>query len=44
MKPEKRYVQIQRALLDWFAENAQDLPWRRTKDPYAIWISEIQIA
>ncbi len=28
-------------LLDWFAVNARDLPWRRTRDPYAIWISEI---
>lgn len=28
-------------ILDWYAENARDLPWRRTKDPYAIWISEI---
>lgn len=31
------------ALLDWFAANARDLPWRRTHDPYAIWISEIML-
>jgi A/G-specific adenine glycosylase len=31
------------ALLDWFARNARDLPWRRTLDPYAIWISEIML-
>jgi A/G-specific adenine glycosylase len=43
MKRQKRYVRIQGALLDWFAESAQDLPWRRTKDPYAIWISEIML-
>ncbi len=43
MKPAQRYVQIQRALLSWFAEKARDLPWRRTKDPYAIWISEIML-
>src|SRR3954466_7811929 len=30
-------------LLDWFARNARDLPWRRTRDPYAIWISEIML-
>ncbi len=30
-------------LLDWFAQNARDLPWRRTQDPYAIWISEIML-
>lgn len=28
-------------LLDWFAQNGRDLPWRHTKDPYAIWLSEI---
>src|SRR5476651_2503163 len=31
------------ALLKWFAQNARDLPWRRTHDPYAIWISEIML-
>jgi A/G-specific adenine glycosylase len=30
-------------LLDWFAANARDLPWRRTPDPYAIWVSEIML-
>ncbi len=30
-------------LLDWFAANARDLPWRRTRDPYAIWISEVML-
>jgi A/G-specific adenine glycosylase len=30
-------------LLKWFAANARDLPWRRTKDPYAIWVSEIML-
>ncbi|MED5277841.1 MAG: A/G-specific adenine glycosylase, partial [Verrucomicrobiota bacterium] len=30
-------------LLKWFAENARDLPWRRTRDPYAIWVSEIML-
>ena len=28
-------------LIDWYAENKRDLPWRETKDPYRIWISEI---
>jgi len=31
------------ALLGWFAKNARDLPWRRTRDPYAIWVSEIML-
>lgn len=29
------------ALLDWYAEFGRDLPWRHTRDPYAIWLSEI---
>ena len=28
-------------LLAWYEANGRDLPWRRTRDPYAIWISEI---
>ncbi len=30
-------------MLDWFSANARDLPWRRTRDPYAIWVSEIML-
>jgi len=30
-------------LLPWYAANARDLPWRRTRDPYAIWVSEIML-
>lgn len=30
-------------LLEWYAANRRDLPWRRTCDPYAIWISEIML-
>src|SRR5437764_10145580 len=32
-----------RPLLAWFRQHARDLPWRRTRDPYAIWISEIML-
>ena len=28
-------------ILFWYSENGRDLPWRRTKDPYAVWLSEI---
>jgi A/G-specific adenine glycosylase len=31
------------ALLGWFSANARDLPWRRSRDPYAIWVSEIML-
>lgn len=30
-------------LTRWFGQNARDLPWRRTADPYPIWISEIML-
>ena len=36
-------VGFQSALLNWFAANARDLPWRRTLDPYQVWISEIML-
>jgi A/G-specific adenine glycosylase len=32
-----------RALLAWFARHKRDLPWRRTRDPYAIWLSETML-
>ena len=28
-------------ILRWYGENGRDLPWRRTRDPYAVWLSEI---
>lgn len=31
------------ALIDWFQRAKADLPWRRTRDPYAIWLSEIML-
>jgi A/G-specific adenine glycosylase len=34
---------IREALLRWFSKHARDLPWRRTTDPYAIWVSEIML-
>ena len=30
-------------LMAWYRENARDLPWRRTEDPYRIWVSEIML-
>lgn len=37
----QRHARIARALIDWFEENKRALPFRKTKDPYQIWISEI---
>ena len=37
-----RYVRpVEELLLTWFAEHGRDLPWRRTRDPYAILVSEV---
>ncbi len=38
-KPER----VQRALLDWYDRTRRDLPWRRTRDPYAKWIAETML-
>ena len=32
-----------RRLLSWYDLNRRDLPWRHTRDPYAIWVSEIML-
>lgn len=32
-----------RTLLAWYGRNRRDLPWRKTRDPYRIWISEIML-
>ncbi len=34
---------LRKKLLSWFADFQRDLPWRRTKDPYCIWLSEIML-
>ena len=34
---------IQKKMLRWYRKNKRDLPWRRTTDPYAIWVSEIML-
>jgi A/G-specific adenine glycosylase len=37
------YASVRKKLLRWYDQNRRDLPWRRTRDPYAIWISEIML-
>ena len=38
-----RLQQLQRRLLRWYAVSKRDLPWRKTRDPYAILVSEIML-
>jgi A/G-specific adenine glycosylase len=40
---EKRVAAIRAGLLAWFGANRRDLPWRRTRDPYAILVSEVML-
>jgi A/G-specific adenine glycosylase len=34
---------VRRRLLSWFAKHQRDLPWRRNRDPYPIWVSEVML-
>ena len=34
---------LRERLIKWFRQHARDLPWRRTRDPYRIWVSEIML-
>ena len=43
MEREKQYESLPGALLPWFRENARDLPWRRDREPYHVWLSEIML-
>jgi A/G-specific adenine glycosylase len=40
---EKNLLSIRLRLLRWYDKNKRDLPWRRTKDPYAIWVAETML-
>src|SRR6266496_4578583 len=43
-EPDSRAIRrLVSVLLDWFTRHARELPWRRTLDPYAIWVSEIML-
>ncbi len=36
-------VELQRSLRQWYQQQGRELPWRNTRDPYAIWVSEIML-
>jgi A/G-specific adenine glycosylase len=40
---EARIARIREGLIAWFQEHARDLPWRQTRDPYAILVSEVML-
>jgi A/G-specific adenine glycosylase len=39
----KNLPEIQNILLGWYRDNARDLPWRHTRDPYRILVSEVML-
>lgn len=42
-RERRRSAEVADRLLDWYSASARDLPWRRTRDPYHIWVSEIML-
>ncbi len=43
MWEEEKIISFRHKLLTWYDENKRDLPWRRSQDPYHIWVSEIML-
>ena len=43
MWEEDKILSFRQKLLAWYDENKRDLPWRRSKNPYYIWVSEIML-
>jgi A/G-specific adenine glycosylase len=43
MFPSRELGLVRKRLLGWFRQFHRDLPWRRTRDPYRIWLSEIML-
>jgi A/G-specific adenine glycosylase len=43
VNPAPSAAPFRRSLLNWYRQNARDLPWRRTTDPYAILVSEFML-
>lgn len=41
--PSREALALRTELLAWYDENARDLPFRRTRDPYAIWVAEVML-
>ena len=39
----EKIARVRGRLREWYAHNRRDLPWRRSRDPYAIWVSEIML-
>jgi A/G-specific adenine glycosylase len=42
-RPDEGHAALRLSLLSWYGRNRRDLPWRRSKDPYRIWVSEVML-
>jgi len=42
-RADKATTSLREALLAWYDRHRRDLPWRRTSDPYRIWVSEVML-
>src|SRR5258706_7791086 len=43
MRSAAMVARVRQQLLKWYRLERRDLPWRRTRDPYAVWVSEIML-
>ena len=43
LPPQEHLAELQKALLQWFAQNQRSLPWRVNYTPYEVWISEVML-
>ena len=43
LAPEPEPASVSERLLAWYGKAGRDLPWRRTRDPYRIWLSEVML-
>src|SRR5271157_664510 len=39
----EKIARVRGRLLEWYERSQRDLPWRRNRDPYAIWVAEIML-
>ena len=42
-RQEDEHASLRAQLLRWYAQGKRDLPWRRTSDPFAVWVSEVML-
>jgi adenine-specific DNA glycosylase len=40
---QQKITAIVSKLLEWYPKNARDLPWRRIRDPYCVYVSEVML-